>query len=226
MFLNAGSRARARLQGLWQTARGMTFSRFNVVIGGTTSFSSQTGLTVGSTIGAGRVELGQYAGASLPAYAAITLQGGGVVSNNYTITSSPTDHVYYKNLNGSAGHQFIVGTIVAGSFLGTSADFNSARGRTDTSFSYQTPSSSFSIAIGNSVYTLILDPAGTLSTGTVTLPSAPNNGQIVRIKSTQAITTLTISPNTGQAVKGAPTTIAAGGLIDAQFITASTTWFL
>jgi hypothetical protein len=62
------------------------------------------------------------------------------------------------------------------------------------------PLTGFAVTIPNGICMELLVPAGTLATGTVTMPSAPIDGQIVRIASTQTITGLTVSPNTGQAV--------------------------
>lgn len=111
----------------------------------------------------------------------------------------------------------------------TSGDFNTVAGRTDTSYSYQTPATGFTITIGNGVYTLILDPAGALLTGTITMPSAPNDGQVVRITCTQNVTTLTVSPNAGQSIKNAPTgfTVSLTGDQGYEFIyrAANTTWY-
>lgn len=95
----------------------------------------------------------------------------------------------------------------------------------DISYDYQTPTTGFSYTIPDNIYTAIIDPAGTLLAGAITLPAVPVDGQIVRIKSSQIISTLTISPNTGQSVLGAPTTIALGGLIDCQYRAANTTWY-
>lgn len=95
----------------------------------------------------------------------------------------------------------------------------------DQSTSYQTPSTGFSITIANAVGTLVLDPAGTLATGTIVMQAAPVDGQIQRIKSTQTITSLTLSPNSGQSLKGTLTTLAAGNYIDCQYRNSNTTWY-
>jgi len=72
-----------------------------------------------------------------------------------------------------------------------------------TGFSYQvTPTTT-----GESVY-LLLTPAGTLATGTVTLPVSPVHGQEVLVASTQTVTALTVSGGSYTAV-GAPTTMGA-----------------
>lgn len=77
---------------------------------------------------------------------------------------------------------------------------------------YSTPLTGFSYAItptttGESVY-LLLTPAGTLATGTITLPSSPVHGQEILVASTQTITALTVSGGSYTAV-GAPTTMGA-----------------
>lgn len=106
---------------------------------------------------------------------------------------------------------------------------NTSAARSDTSYSYQTPATGFTITIGNSVYTLILDPAGALLTGTIIMCAAPVDGQVVRVTSTQNITTLTFSPNAGQSIKNAPTgfTVSLTGDQGYEFIyrAANLTWY-
>lgn len=96
-------------------------------------------------------------------------------------------------------------------------------------YSKQTPTTGFSITIGNLVETLILDPAGTLAAGTVTLPAAPQDGQIAEITSTQTITSLTVSPNSGQSVKNAPTTLVPSTSAPMgyrfKYVASNTTWY-
>lgn len=60
--------------------------------------------------------------------------------------------------------------------------------------------------IPNNITNVILDPTGTLTAATITLPVAPYDGQIVRISSSQPITpTLVITPSSNQTtVKNAP----------------------
>ncbi len=111
----------------------------------------------------------------------------------------------------------------------TSFNFITIQGRADQSFSYQVPVAGFSITIANGVYTLILDPAGVLATGTIIMPSAPTNGQVVRFTSTQTITALTVTPNGGQSISNAPTalTVSLVGPMSYEFIyrTANAMWF-
>jgi len=95
----------------------------------------------------------------------------------------------------------------------------------NTGYSYQTPSTGFSITIGNSTGMLLLDPAGLLATGTVTMPAAPADGQFAFLLSSQVVTALTVSPNGGQSIKGPLTTIAANGAAAWIYRAANSTWY-
>ena len=88
-----------------------------------------------------------------------------------------------------------------------------------------TPSVGFLITVANNIGSLILNPTGTLSSGTITFPSAPVDGQILRISSTQIISSLTLSPASGQAISNAVTTLAAGGAVAYQYAKSALTWF-
>jgi len=57
------------------------------------------------------------------------------------------------------------------------------------------------------------------------MPAIPFNEQIVTITSTQIITALTHSPNAGQTLNGALTTIAANGNASWIYRSANTTWY-
>lgn len=92
-------------------------------------------------------------------------------------------------------------------------------------YSRQTPATGFAITIGNAISMLILDPAGALASGTITMPAAPSDGQIVHFSSTQAITALTVSANAGQTLKNPITTLAAGGVAAWIYNLALTTWY-
>jgi hypothetical protein len=95
----------------------------------------------------------------------------------------------------------------------------------NTGFNVQSPSTGFSITVGAGVGLQLLSPAGTLLAGTVKMPAAPVNGQVLRIKTMQAITTLTLSPNTGQSLLGAITTLALGGGAECIYQSSNTTWY-
>ena len=87
------------------------------------------------------------------------------------------------------------------------------------------PTTGFTNTIANTTSYYVIEPAGTLATGTLTMPASPVNEQVVTVASTQEITALTHSPNTGQTLKGALTTIAVDGNASWIYRTANTTWY-
>ncbi len=90
----------------------------------------------------------------------------------------------------------------------------------------QVPLTGFAITIPNGVKTLILNPAGTLSAGSITTPSTPYDTQEIRILTSQTISTLTMVANAGQSLANAyATTLTAGTGIAYIYNLASTTWF-
>lgn len=95
----------------------------------------------------------------------------------------------------------------------------------DTGYNYQVPSTGFTITMANGNYHLILDPAGTLATGTITMCAAPVDGQCVDIKISQIITALTVAGNSGQSVKGNPTSAAVGSSFTGIYRATNTTWY-
>jgi trimeric autotransporter adhesin len=94
-------------------------------------------------------------------------------------------------------------------------------------YSRQVPTTGFSITIGNTVNSLILNPAGTLATGTITMPASPLDGQQVGIASSQIVTALTVQANAGQTIDGGLTaaTLAANGFAKWQYVLADTRWY-
>lgn len=97
-------------------------------------------------------------------------------------------------------------------------------GFVDRSASIQSPTTGFSITIANGTMTLMLTPAGTLAAGTITMPSAPADRQVVRLSSSQSITALTIAPNAGQSILNAPSSISPGVGLSWVYNLATTTW--
>lgn len=97
-------------------------------------------------------------------------------------------------------------------------------GLIDRSASVQSPTTGFSITFQNNMATLILTPAGTLASGTITMPSAPADKQVVRFCSSQAITSLTVAANAGQSILNAPTSANPGVGFSWIYNLATTTW--
>lgn len=191
-------------------------SSLNPSFTGTATFSSVTTIDASGRIGIGESINTNY-GLTCAGFAqgAARFDGSILVSGQITITNG--------NLIGNANSGKAYFT------LDNNGGVISPNGHGDTSKSIQVPVTGFSITIANNVSTLILNPAGTLATGTITMPAAPFDGQEVRINSTATITALTVSPNAGQTVKNAPTTLTinTSGPQGYCFIyhLASTTWF-
>lgn len=80
------------------------------------------------------------------------------------------------------------------------------------------------LVVNNNVSDLIIIPAATLTALTITLPSAPIDGQELSIKTTQAITTLTLSGN-GRGMIDTLTTLAASGYATFKFLGVSNSWY-
>lgn len=92
-------------------------------------------------------------------------------------------------------------------------------------YDVQVVTTGFSQTISSNIDILILEPAGILATGTVTMPSQPGDGQIIGIVSTQTITALTLSAAIGHFILNAITTIAIGGFAYYLYRTANSTWY-
>lgn len=98
----------------------------------------------------------------------------------------------------------------------------SARG--DTGYGYVQPTTGGTVTLGAKVYHQIIDPTGALLTLTVQMTPSPFDGQMVDIRFSQAITTLTVSGN-GNSVAGNPTSAALGSQFTGIYRAANTTWY-
>ena len=127
------------------------------------------------------------------------------------------DHNNLQGLQGGAAGQM---------YHVTSAEKTRLANNINTgNINYQVPLTGFSITLGNTDNNLILKPAGTLASGTVTMPVSPIDGQLVTISSTQVVTALTVSANAGQTLNGTITTIAVNGYASWVYRSADTTWY-
>jgi len=90
-------------------------------------------------------------------------------------------------------------------------------------YDYQTPSTGFSYTLTAPV--TLFNPSGTLATGTVIMPASPTDGMQVRVASTQIITALTMSANTGQTLLNGLSAFTAGGFALYMYKSSNTTWY-
>jgi len=92
------------------------------------------------------------------------------------------------------------------------------------------PGSGFNITVPTPVSNdqwMLLQPAGTLATGTITLPlnTGVPDGTTVLITSTQTITSLTIALNGASAIYGAVTSLTAGSATAIRFYQPTNSWY-
>lgn len=147
------------------------------------------------------------AGSEIGAVNVQTMHGGSL-----TTDFSDTGGTFYA---GTSSGQPVV--TAAGAVVGIAA----------APYSKQTPTTGFSITVGNAVNKLILTPAGTLATGTVTLPASPQDGQSVKIVSTQIVTSMTVSANAGQTITApiSASALAANTPVEWTYDLATTNWY-
>jgi hypothetical protein len=87
-------------------------------------------------------------------------------------------------------------------------------------YQYSVPVTAFTITAANGTTFVLINPAGTLGTGTLTTPASPGDGQSLCMMSSQTQTALTVTANTGQ-------TMASYGGATVTALTANTPvcWF-
>jgi len=93
------------------------------------------------------------------------------------------------------------------------------------SYDYQVLTTGFSYTFATGITTLIAAPAGTLATGTITMPVAPADGTVITIESTQQVTAVSVLGNTGQTITGAPSQLIANQPLSFVYRLSNTTWY-
>ena len=88
------------------------------------------------------------------------------------------------------------------------------------------PLTGASITVNPGVGNLILTPAGTIATATITLPAAADlfNGQKLYIITSQTVTALTLTAGSGTTVNGTNTTVTAAAPLSFIYNQAALTW--
>lgn len=91
--------------------------------------------------------------------------------------------------------------------------------------SVQAPTTGFTIVTAKGVTQMILHPAGTLATGTVTFPPGPGDQQPFELMTNQTVTGLTCNTSDGSAINGAPTSLSANTAVRYWFVKSLNAWF-
>jgi hypothetical protein len=98
-----------------------------------------------------------------------------------------------------------------------------------TATNIYTPGTGFNIAVPTPTgpQWILIQPAGTLATGTVTLPlnTITPDGTEVLITTTQQITTFTLAANGASHVYGDPSTLAAEDFFKMRFVQSTNSWY-
>ena len=111
------------------------------------------------------------------------------------------------------------GNVSVGNFYVTAAQIAGVPGYTKV-----VPLTGFSLTFGNSQTDMILNPAGTLATGTLITAAAPSDGQRECVLSSQTQTALTWTANTGQTINNAPTALVAMVPVCITYSASNLTW--
>ena len=95
------------------------------------------------------------------------------------------------------------------------------------SYSYvqATPLTGGTVTATSNTRVVQLTPAGTLSTLTIVWPPLPVDGQVFRIFSTQAVTTLTNTLGAGQSLNGTLSSLSANTAVEYVYNASGTTWY-
>ena len=93
-----------------------------------------------------------------------------------------------------------------------------------------TPGTGFNVTVPTPVSEqqwMVIQPAGTLADGTITLPlnTGTPDGTQVLVTTTQIITSFTLALNGAAAAFGAPTTLAANAFFTVRFYQATNSWY-
>jgi hypothetical protein len=91
-------------------------------------------------------------------------------------------------------------------------------------YDYQTPTTGFSYTF-TGANVLVMNPAGTLATGTITMPAVPADGMTITFSSTKLISALTLNGNTGQTVVSAVTVLPANQATTYVYRLSNTSWY-
>ena len=92
-------------------------------------------------------------------------------------------------------------------------------------YDYQVSTTGFSYTFAAGTTVLVMNPAGTLATGTITMPASPADGMTITFSSTQTITALTVNANTGQSIVSAATVLPARQATTYVYRLSNTTWY-
>lgn len=87
------------------------------------------------------------------------------------------------------------------------------------------PTTGFSVNLTNAQQILVLDPVGTLGSGTITFPPNGYDGEFLQIVSQKPISSVTFTPSGSDTIRNAPTSLAAGVSVTFLYKVAAQVWY-
>ncbi|MBV9784767.1 MAG: hypothetical protein JO264_13240 [Acidisphaera sp.] len=145
---------------------------------------------------------------------------GAVSGGTVYVVSMGADASIPLQLNAQGGGPVRVGS--AGS-SGSPAVFPGAQA--DQSYVVSAPANGFTQTIPGNCSDIVLNPSGSLGSGSLTMPAAPVDGQRVTVATTQTISALNVVGNAGQSVRaGSGLALAANSSASWQWIAGLATW--
>jgi hypothetical protein len=122
---------------------------------------------------------------------------------------------YYFNLTNSAGLAVQIDS---------AGNLTNVKGLAILGYTIEAPSSGGTVTLNSEDSLTILNPSGTLTTLTIDMPPSPVPGQLMKVSTTQIITSLTVSGN-GHTIIGQPTTLVVGQAFSMIYDLGTTTWY-
>lgn len=92
-------------------------------------------------------------------------------------------------------------------------------------YTFNVPTTGFSITVANGTQFLILAPANNLGGGTITLPAGPLDGESLTLSCTHNVTSLTLTPGAGQTIANTVSSLSAGVGVSFLYRSANATWY-
>jgi len=93
------------------------------------------------------------------------------------------------------------------------------------SYDYQVLATAFAYTFAAGTQVLVIVPAATLATGTITMPAAPADGMVITVQSSQQVTALTFNANTGQTLVGTAVQLIPNQPLSWVYRLTNTTWY-
>lgn len=143
---------------------------------------------------------------------------GGVIRADFG--SDATGDIWYRN-SANGGSMTRLGIGATGTVLKVVSGLPSWQPQLQYTHTIFTPTTGGTVSLNNNQYNII-NPAGALLALTVNLPSSPANNDVVYIKFTQNVTTVTYANGTVQDGITAPT---AGGLTVLTYDSGTSIWY-